>query len=132
MFSLIWNLFAIFGLLMVVVIGLVCFYIWKNDFFPIIKSYIPTNTVMNIPDQKEESKNTEESTATESGGFALTAAQKSQLVLIGIPEASIPNRLSASQEACLVTSLGQDRTNKIKNGAGLLPGDSVASACFTN
>lgn len=66
-----------------------------------------------------ESKTTSTTTATKAatGGFQLSAAQKQALVSFGIDPATVPSSISATQETCFVSVLGEARVSEIKAGA---------------
>lgn len=51
------------------------------------------------------------------GGFQLSDAQKQALESFGIDPASVPASISAEQEACFSTALGEARVSEIKAGA---------------
>ncbi len=56
-------------------------------------------------------------TTTASSTFTLSPAQKQALINAGVSTSSVPNTVSAAQEACFVTKLGAARVATIKTGA---------------
>lgn len=63
-------------------------------------------------------KTTNPSTSpTAAGGFQLSDAQKQALTSFGIDPATVPSSISAEQEACFTTALGEARVGEIKAGA---------------
>jgi len=66
------------------------------------------------PDGTAPSETTD---ASATGGFALSEAQKQALVSVGIDPSAVPDSISAEQEACFVSTLGESRVAEIKTGA---------------
>jgi amino acid transporter len=65
-----------------------------------------------------ESENTEDPSAGgETGGFKLSSAQIEALIALGIDPEAVPESISAEQEACFVSALGEARVGEIKTGA---------------
>ncbi|MFZ2252954.1 MAG: hypothetical protein WAW13_02130 [Minisyncoccia bacterium] len=54
---------------------------------------------------------------TTTGGFVLSDTQKQALINLGIDPASVPTTISATQESCFVSVLGEARVAEIKTGA---------------
>lgn len=70
----------------------------------------------NTPEAKVTAT-TSASKATVSGGFTLSLTQKQALINLGIDPASVPTTISATQESCFVSVLGEARVAEIKTGA---------------
>lgn len=58
-----------------------------------------------------------DTSVTATGGFKLSEAQKQALISFGIDPATVPSSISADQEACFVSVLGETRVSEIKTGA---------------
>ncbi len=61
--------------------------------------------------------NTEVSAETATAGFELSNAQKQALISLGIDPAMVPSYVSATQEECFVSVLGEARVGEIRAGA---------------
>lgn len=74
---------------------------------------------------QSESENTSENSdgsasdeeEASAGGFELSDAQVEALISLGIDPASVPSSISAEQEACFVSALGEERVAEIRVGA---------------
>lgn len=64
-----------------------------------------------------EQATTENTPTTPTGGFQLSDAQKQALGSFGIDPATVPTSITAEQEACFSTALGEARVSEIKAGA---------------
>jgi len=72
-----------------------------------------------VPSQNSNSKDNNSSTSTSAtdGSFQLSDAQKQALVSFGVDPSSVPNTISAEQENCFVSVLGEARVAQIRDGA---------------
>lgn len=86
----------------------------------IIKDYNGVNTSnpeadFNNPGVVTENNSVSESSTT--SGINLSNTQKKVLELVGVDPETLPTKLTPEQEACFVSTLGQDRVDDIVAGA---------------
>jgi len=72
---------------------------------------------MSTDEHADATASAETADVSTAGGFALSEAQKQALVSVGIDPSAVPDSISAEQESCFVSALGEARVAEIKAGA---------------
>ena len=100
-FRLIWNLFAIIGLLTIVGIFILIYFWFTNPFL---------QSIFNPFASRQEN-------VSEDQHPALSAEQESALQSVGVDVSTLPSEITPSIENCFIEKLGQKRVDEIKAGS---------------
>ncbi len=113
------GLFVVIIVFLLIGIGLYFVLAGKGDVPVMVTPPVGTTApaVITPPAATTTTTTTSTTTTTIRTPFILTADQKKALLTYGISSSSIPATVSATQEACFVTTLGAPRVAEIKAGA---------------